>query len=147
MVDVVRVTLDRTVKTNLGTKSIRSLDDALSAVRTYMNSFCSMDRENVVIVGMDIKHNITGIQTLSTGTHNTALFSPLEVFKFCLLTNSAGFILAHNHPTGDSTPSQKDIDCTKQIVEGCKVMCVRLLDHIVIGDESSFSMSENNLLD
>lgn len=145
MIDLVRVKLERHEVTNYVAERITSETQAMSLVRRYMNDYCSMNRENVVIMCLDIKHKVTAVHTLSTGTSNKALINPLEVFKVCLLSNSAGFIIAHNHPTGECEPSKEDIAVTLQLNEGCKIMGIQMLDHIIVGEDESFSMKYNEL--
>jgi DNA repair protein RadC len=67
------------------------------------------------------------------GSLNCANLSPREVVYSAIINNSAFVILAHNHPSGDSTPSKEDVDLTKSINKGLDMVGVQLLDHIVIG--------------
>ena len=57
-----------------------------------------------------------------------------QIFKTVLLSNSNKFILVHNHPTGDPTPSRTDIETTKRILNSCEILGIEFLDHLVIGD-------------
>lgn len=145
MIQQVRVVLERTAELDYGITKIRDEKCAVELISRYMNDHCSMDRENVVILCLDIKYNITAIHTLATGTNNKVDINQLEVFKLCILSNSAGFIIAHNHPTGDATPSKGDIDMTLRLKTSCEVMGFQLIDHIIVGVDSSISMRKNNI--
>jgi DNA repair protein RadC len=83
---------------------------------------------------MNTKNKIVGVFEISHGTVNASLVTPREVFQKALLANAVSIILMHNHPSGDSTPSQQDIEITKRLVEAGKIVGVDVLDHIVVGD-------------
>ena len=68
------------------------------------------------------------------------------MFKRALLNNANSIIVAHNHPSGNPNPSQADIDITKRLQEAGKILDIKLLDHIIIGNESKYSLSENGYL-
>ena len=75
---------------------------------------------------------------VSIGCLNSSLIHPREIFKTAILSNSAGIILFHNHPSGDPEPSQEDINISTRIKEAGKIMGIELLDHIIIGSEGAF---------
>lgn len=90
--------------------------------------------EVVVMLVLDIKLKIIGAFEVSRGSLDSAILHPREVFKRALLLNGNSIIIAHNHPSGDVTPSQEDIDTTKRLVEGGRILGIDLIDHIIIGD-------------
>lgn len=96
------------------------------------------DREHLVLITLDIKNNITSISTVSIGSLNSSIVHLREVFKVAILSNSASIIMAHNHPSGDSTPSKEDINITHRIKECGKILGIELLDHLIIGDEKIY---------
>lgn len=69
---------------------------------------------------------------------NWCNFSLCELFKSILISNSNKFILIHNHPSGDSTPSNNDIRITREILKGAEILEIQFLDHIVIGDINNY---------
>jgi DNA repair protein RadC len=83
---------------------------------------------------------------VSIGSLSSSLAHPREVFKPAILANAAAIILGHNHPSGEPTPSREDVELTKRLKEGAELLGIRLLDHIVIGDEKWFSFSEDGSL-
>lgn len=83
---------------------------------------------------LDTKNRLIGEpQKISEGTLNSSLVHPRELFKKALQHSSAAIILAHNHPSGDPTPSSEDLKVTKQLIGAGEVMGIRVLDHIVLG--------------
>ena len=80
---------------------------------------------------------------LSHGTINYTVISPREVFIRLCLCGATNFILAHNHPSGDTIPSTADIELTQRIKEAGQLMNINLLDHVILGD-SSFSFKRDS---
>ena len=83
---------------------------------------------------------------VSTGTINSTLVSPRELFVEALQKNAVSIILLHNHPSGDPTPSKEDVLITRRIQEAGRLIGVELLDHIVIGDNCYVSLREKGLV-
>jgi hypothetical protein len=74
----------------------------------------------------------------SMGTVNMSLVSPREVFKSAILSNAAGIMLVHNHPSGNPTPSRADLELTKTLWEAARIMDIPLLDHIILGRDGVY---------
>src|SRR3990172_10475472 len=91
------------------------------------------DREHCLVIMLNGKTRITAINTVSIGTLTSSLVHPREVFKPAILTNAASIILAHNHPSGDPTPSEDDLTITKRLKEAGELLGISVLDHIIIG--------------
>ena len=103
--------------------------------------------ESFYIFTLDTKNKITGIFEVSRGSLNSTIVHPREIFKRALLQNASGIILVHNHPSGDPTPSREDIDVTNRLIEAGDLLGIRVLDHIIIGDESNYiSFNEKFLM-
>ncbi|CAN8140686.1 DNA repair protein RadC [uncultured Thiomicrorhabdus sp.] len=96
-------------------------------------------RETFGILLLDQQHHLIEYQSLFTGTLNQASVYPREVVKVALENHAAAVILAHNHPSGDPTPSQADIQLTKQLSDALQMIDVRTLDHIILGDNGRWS--------
>ena len=90
--------------------------------------------EYMYMICMNTKNKVTGVFEISHGNVNSSIVTPREVFQKALLANAVSIILLHNHPSGDSTPSNEDIKATKRLVEAGKIVGVEVLDHIIIGD-------------
>ena len=102
--------------------------------------------EVLVMLCLDLKHRVIAFHEVSRGTLDSTCAHPRDVFRAALLTNAAGVILAHNHPSGDPSPSGPDLHLTRRMYEAGEVLGVRLHDHIIVGDDRSFSFKEADLL-
>lgn len=91
-------------------------------------------RERFGVLFLNQQHELIDYQTLFEGTINQASVHPREIAKTALELNCAAVILAHNHPSGDPTPSEADIHLTRQIQKALQLFDIRTLDHIILGD-------------
>jgi DNA repair protein RadC len=110
---------------------VRDTAETVAIVRRFLEG---VDREHFVVVLLNGKNRIIGINTVSVGSLTSSLAHPREIFKPAIIGNAAAIVLAHNHPSGEPTPSAEDIELTKRIREVGEIMGIRVLDHIVIGD-------------
>lgn len=99
-------------------------------------------KENFIELCLDTKNQIIREEIISIGSLNANVVHPREVFKTALAVSAAHIIVAHNHPSGDPTPSREDIEVTKKLIEAGKIIGVDVLDHVIIGDGRHFSMKE-----
>lgn len=118
-------------------KQIRCAEDAFKICKQYLEG---VDREHVIALLLDTKHQVRGIHTVSVGSLDASIIHPREVLKPAILANSSGIIVAHNHPSGDPAPSQEDIAVTRRLMEACRIIGIDLLDHIVVTDERFSSL-------
>ncbi|MEN7342123.1 MAG: DNA repair protein RadC, partial [Pseudomonadota bacterium] len=95
---------------------------------------------------LDNQHRVLGFETLFRGTIDGTSVHPREVVKQALAYNAAAIIVAHNHPSGCAEPSQADADITKRLSEALRMVEVRLLDHLVIGDNQAVSLACRGLV-
>jgi len=95
---------------------------------------------------LDTKHHILAFEELFHGTIDHTSVHPRELIRRVMHHNAARIILAHNHPSGDTTPSQADITLTKSLKNALEMLDVRLLDHLVIGKKSFCSLAEHGFL-
>jgi DNA repair protein RadC len=105
----------------------------------------SYEREVFALMLLDNQHRLIEFTELFYGTIDSASIYPREVVKVCLEKNAAAVILAHNHPSGDPTPSQSDRRITQRLKDALALIDVRVLDHIVVG-EDCYSMAEEGML-
>ena len=120
-----------------------------SDVRDYIEQVFKLSiqaEEVMVMLVLDTKNNVIGAFEVSRGSLNASIVHPREVFKRALLLNGASIILAHNHPSGDPTPSREDVDITKRLVEGGDILGINVLDHLIIGDNRYRSLKEMCLI-
>ncbi len=133
-------------KIETDTSFIKSPDDVNKIMQSYLSG---VDREHFCIVLLNRKNGIIGINTVSVGDLSSSIVHPREVFKPAIVAGAGAIILAHNHPSGDPTPSSNDIKVTKRLKEVGDILGIPVLDHIVIGDdcyESLASLKVANLV-
>lgn len=91
------------------------------------------DTENMIVINLNARKVPIGFEIISNGTLDTLLVHPRQIFRSAILMNAASIILAHNHPSGDPTPSEADIKVTRDLIRGGQLMKIEIIDHIVIG--------------
>ena len=106
----------------------------------------STDREQFIVVFLDSRSAVIGMNTVSVGTLTESLVHPREVFKGAILANAASIIVAHNHPSGAAFASEADISVTSKLKDAGRIIGIPVEDHIVIGDETFFSFRQQGLL-
>ena len=102
----------------------------------------SEPEENLMMLTLNTKNTVTGVFTVSKGSLNSSIVHPREVYKRALLNNANSIMIFHNHPSGDPAPSREDIAITKRLEEAGKIIGIKLLDHLIIGDERFTSLRE-----
>ena len=95
---------------------------------------------------LDMKSHILELADISTGTLSASLVHPREVFLAAIRGRAAGIIIAHNHPSGDPTPSHEDIAITERLVKAGLLLDIPVYDHIIIGDGIYFSFKEKGFI-
>jgi DNA repair protein RadC len=122
--------------------SISRPTDASDYLRHKLGAF---DHEVFCVLWLDNRHQILGFQTLFEGSISGASVYPREVVRAALRVNAAACILAHNHPSGVTEPSQADREMTQTLVTALRTIEVRVLDHIIVG-AGTLSMAERGCL-
>jgi DNA repair protein RadC len=89
--------------------------------------------ENFQVVLLNTRRKLIRIERISQGTLDTILVHPREVFKPAISANAAAIVLAHNHPSGDPTPSEADIKVTRDLIRAGQLLKIDVLDHVIIG--------------
>ncbi|MFX3639855.1 MAG: DNA repair protein RadC [Candidatus Pristimantibacillus sp.] len=117
---------------------IRTPQDSAAA----LNDLKHLNKEHFVVLFLNMKNKVIGRETISVGTLNATLVHPREVFKAAMRQGSASIILAHNHPSGDPTPSFEDIKLTNRLVEAGELVGIEIRDHIIIGRDTHISLKE-----
>ena len=95
------------------------------------------DTESLMVVLLNARRKIIGWQIIATGTLDTLLFHPREVFKPAIICNAQALVLAHNHPSGDPGPSEADVKMTRDMIRAGQLLRIEVLDHIILGACSS----------
>jgi DNA repair protein RadC len=89
--------------------------------------------EHFQVVLLNTRRKLISIEKVSQGTLDTILVHPREVFKLAIAANAAAVVLAHNHPSGDPTPSEADIKVTRDLIRAGQLLKIEVLDHVILG--------------
>jgi len=97
------------------------------------------DREVFFVMCLNTKNHVVSVHRCHIGSLNASRVHPREVFKSAILNNATSVIVAHQHPSGDITPSMEDINVTKRLAEAGKLLGIEVLDHLVVNNEGKFT--------
>lgn len=123
-----------------------AVDDASAAV-AHLNPYKNRDREHFVALYLNARQQLIALECVSVGTLSASLVHPREIFKGAILNNACALIIAHNHPSGDTTPSAEDKEATRRIARAGELMGIPLIDHVIIARHGGhFSFKENGIL-
>jgi DNA repair protein RadC len=103
-------------------------------------------RECFMVLHLNTQHTVRHVEAVTTGTLDSSLVHPREVFQGAVLAGAAAVVVAHNHPSGDPTPSAEDREVTRTLVEAGKLLGIPVLDHVVIGAGRYISFVEAGLM-
>ncbi|WP_298470310.1 DNA repair protein RadC [uncultured Psychrobacillus sp.] len=123
--------------------TIRSPSDAATYL---MPDMTSLTQEHFVTLFLNVKNQILHKQTIFIGSLNASIVHPREIFREAVKRSAASIICAHNHPSGNPSPSTEDIEVTKRLMEAGKLMGIELLDHVIIGDHQFISLKEKGYM-
>lgn len=115
------------------------------AVRLIERRLEALPQEQLLIVLLDSQNRVMMLETIYIGSLNTTVVRVAEIFRPAILQNSAAVILAHNHPSGDATPSDDDILLTRDVAATGKLLDIAVIDHLIIGRGEWVSMRERGL--
>jgi DNA repair protein RadC len=126
-----------------------ALADPRAAIRTLAPLLAGLPVETFGVACLSIRYRLLAWQVVSRGTRDSTVVSIPDVFVPAYVTpGTVGLIVAHNHPSGDPTPSADDVALTDRLRSAANLLGVRLLDHLIVGDEGRFySFSQTGLID
>lgn len=121
--------------------------EAENAVRIIARRLLDgLDREAGIVLALDSRNRPIGCHVVSIGSLSASLVHPREIFKFAILANAAAIIFAHNHPSGDTSPSRDDIELTRRLVEVGKLIGIEVIDALITGYDHLLSFKEKGLI-
>ena len=126
-------------------EALTSPDRVASALNEIFNLENQTD-EHFVMLCLNTKNRIIGAFEVCVGTIDASLINIRGIMQRALLCNASRIMVAHNHPSGDSSPSREDKKSTMKIKDACNLMGISLLDHIIIGEDEYFSFKAEGLL-
>ncbi len=117
------------------------------AARDWLRlKMAGLEREEFMVLYLNQQNQLIAYETLFTGTINSTEVHPREVVKRALYFNAAAVLFAHNHPSGDTTPSQADKAVTQRLVQALQLVDIRVPDHLIVGGTQILSFAEHGLL-
>lgn len=124
----------------------RALGTPKDAASVFLELLQDEPSEVFAMLCLTTKHRVIGYHEVSRGTLDSTLVHPREVFKAAVLANAAAIVIAHNHPSGDPTPTPDDIEVTRRLVATGDILGIAVLDHIVVGEGRYYSFKEGSHL-
>ena len=122
--------------------AINSPKAAYEIVRSFLEP---LDHEELWVIVLDMRNRVMALVALYKGSLNSSQVRVAEIFRKAMIENAPSIIIAHNHPSGDPSPSPDDIAVTKSIVEAGKLLDIQVLDHLIIGKDRFVSLKERKL--
>ncbi|WP_283246416.1 DNA repair protein RadC [Paenibacillus sp. Marseille-Q4541] len=116
------------------------------AAELLMEQLRYLQKEHFVCLFLNTKNHVIAQETLSMGSLNASIVHPREVFRAAIKCSSASIVCAHNHPSGDPTPSPEDIQLTRRLLEAGEIVGIEVLDHVIIGDGKFVSLKEQGFI-
>jgi len=110
-------------------------------------SMRGLKKELCKVIFLNTKNRILEVEDLFEGTLNSSSVYPREIMQRSITLNAASLIFIHNHPSGDPQPSEKDREITRELVSAGNIMKIKILDHIIIGDNHYFSFADEGLIE
>lgn len=122
---------------------ISGMDDVVNAVKPMI---ADPNKEFFMALYLNTKNGILKQEVISIGSLNANIVHPREIFKTACMISASSVIVAHNHPSGDPSPSREDIELTKKLVESGKMIGIEILDHVIIGHDKNYGFRESGIL-
>ena len=134
-------------KGNIGKKDLTTVKGKTELLNYLRSDIGFKNLEEFKVIYLSSSNRLIGEETLFRGTIDRSVVYPRLIVERALKYPTKGIIFAHNHPSGDLTPSRKDIALTQELKDLLDILDIKLLDHIILGDENHFSFYENGLIE
>jgi DNA repair protein RadC len=128
------------------TKAVEQISCSGDAYKILYPLLADLSHEEFWVILMRQSNKVIGTQLVGKGGMSNVLADPKIVFQIALEHRAASIILAHNHPSGGLKPSQSDLDLTKRMCAGGKLLDIKVFDHLIVTDEGFFSFGDEGLL-
>jgi DNA repair protein RadC len=115
------------------------------AANLLMSEMSLLEQEHLRVLLLDTRNQVLAMPTIYIGSLNTSVVRVGELFRSAIKENAAAIIVAHNHPSGDPSPSSEDVRVTRQLVEAGQLLDIDVLDHLIIGRQRYVSLKERGL--
>ena len=143
-----RIALVRDRPLPFGQPTLNNSYEAKDIVRTVIKTMGQSDREQLVVILLNSKNEVVGVNLVSTGGISSAPVCPREVVKPAILANAAAIIIGHNHPSGHVEPSAEDHHLTKKIFQAAHLIGIHVHEHIIVSmtDDRYFSFADEGII-
>jgi len=111
-----------------------------------INEIGNEANEVVLVAVLNTKHEINAIHRVFTGSLNSSVAHPREIFRTAIINNGARVMIFHNHPSGNTEPSNADLDFTRKLVDSGEMLGIGVVDHIIVTNNEYYSLKEHGLL-
>lgn len=128
------------------TQNLVQIKGPKDVAELLMPDYQHKQQEHFLVLCLNTKNRVTHISEVSIGDISAAIVSPRDCFFEAIKYHAASLIVAHNHPSGDPSPSREDVKVTERLVKAGKIMDIHVLDHVIIGDNDFFSMKSRCLM-
>jgi len=127
-------------------QKVNSAEAIESILRPILQAEHEIDREkeHLWVIGLDVKNHVKYIDLVSLGILNATLTAPREVFRLAVMRAIDRIIVGHNHPSDDTTPSTEDLHIITTLVNAGKIIGIKVLDHVIIGNASGYYSMNGN---
>jgi len=129
--------------------STKHVDNHIAAAAVFRDYLGSRDCEHLAMILLDGRNMMTGLCLVGIGFLHSLPVSIRNILKFAVIGNASGFVIGHNHPSGNVSPSVEDLVLTNKLMEACDVVGIPMLDHIIVSsgvNDATFSFAENNVI-
>ncbi len=136
----------RTLYESAADRTVPCITCAADVVKHLPRGFAALEVEVVIAVGLDGRNSVRALVLVAQGGGSLAALEPRDVFAPLVRLRARAFVLVHNHPTGDPTPSEADVLLTNRLAAAGRVLALPLVDHVILSGERFFSLLEADLL-
>ena len=143
-----RIALVRDRPLPFGQPTLNNSQEAQAIVKTLIDKMGQSDREQLVVILLNAKNEVVGVNLVSTGGISSAPVCPREVLKPAILANAAAIILGHNHPSGHVEPSADDHHLTEKIIQASTLIGITVHEHLIVSmcDDRYYSFADDGII-
>jgi len=124
-------------------KRVKTPEQVLSLVKSRLKG---KKKEHFLVLLLDTRNQVISISNVSVGSLDTNIVHPREVFKEAISSSASSCVFVHNHPSGDPTPSEDDMELTKRLTKAGEIVGIDVLDHIIVTDNDFISLKERGII-
>ena len=143
--EIIAAILELTRRLNQYDEDERPVINNAADAMQLLDDMRALKQEHVRVILLDVNRRVIAVPTLYIGSLHGAVIRTAEVFREAMLQNCPALILAHNHPSGDPSPSPEDVELTRSLIEAGKLLDIQLLDHLIVAEQGWRSLKQQGL--